>query len=147
MIEILTVLGVLGIYFCGVLGFPFAVRYIRPINIFVKDISSGDSYEDYKECVTMLSMFWIIMLIAIGAQHLWKWLSNVSLKNSGYQPKKVDPPHQLREPKYVLRSGQGWTIGNYKQALNALRKQIEDMAVRVEQLEVQTNHVRLTGDK
>ena len=152
MIEVLTVLIVLGIYFCGILGFPFAVRHIRPIDIFVRDISSGGSYKNYKDCITIMSVFWIIILIAVGVQHLWEWISNMSLKNSGYNPPPIggrpgnliipeEPPYQLLGPNYPLRSGQGWTVGDYRTALNSLRKQLEDTMVRVEVLEGRLNDI------
>ena len=57
--------------------------------------------------------------------------------------KELSAAPGLSMPNWSHRSGCGWTIGDYQQALNSLRKQTEEMAVRLEDLEKKVTEPKL----
>ena len=64
----------------------------------------------------------------IGFQFIW---FGIKL----YISDVICPPHQQKHPIFPIRSGQGWTLANYQQALNALRREQDDLREYVEHLE------------
>jgi hypothetical protein len=85
------------------------------------------------------SYFWHVFVIGILYTILMILLNYiiVSIVNKTRKSREEkalgqNAPYGLLSPDFSMRSGQGWTIGSYRNALMSLQRQIDDLTERIE---------------